>query len=139
VRPPARGRMLLFKSLTHSRQEANRLCQLFRRQINHNKQTYGIVRGANVQQERATRDRMHRGGGVFSKIKIMFALRQSQRLISAVSSAHATRASRCVYFHSMQTKTHTSMYKTCSGPLFSARSQLYCNERKVDTHLCFSF
>jgi hypothetical protein len=38
----AAGRMLLFLSLT--RQEANRLCQLFRRQINHNKQTYGIVR-----------------------------------------------------------------------------------------------
>lgn len=30
------------------RKEANRLCQLFRRQINHNKQTYGIVSARNV-------------------------------------------------------------------------------------------
>jgi hypothetical protein len=49
-------------NLELTRQEANRLCQLFRRQINHNKQTYGIV-------QTCSKKKPERCTGVFSKNK----------------------------------------------------------------------
>jgi hypothetical protein len=91
--------------------------------------------------KRAARKSQRDAQACFQKIKIMFALRRSQRLISAVSSQRTQHAPLGAFIFTPCKQRRT---RPCSklAPAHCSpreRSQLYCNERKVDTDLCFSF